>query len=106
MTAEKAGTQLVCRLPHAVGWNIMTAHHAGRTVLSCLYRVSGLNSKITGAYFRIATWTYTCPHGSCAISEPGALLGTKDTLVGQVADVLIGGVLGRVKTKSVTVCRH
>ena len=91
MTAEKAGTQLVCRLPHAVGWNIMTAHHAGRTVLSCLYRVSGLNSKITGAYFRIAIGPIPVPMVAAPI-RARALLGTKDTLVGQVADVLIGGV--------------
>jgi len=85
----------------------MTAHHAGGTVLICLYRVSGLNSKIAGAYSRKTTLTHACPHGGCAISTgPGSLLGTKEPLAGQVADVLIGGVLGRVKTYSVTVCSH
>lgn len=71
----------------------MATHHTCRTVLVSLYGVRGLNSEIAGAHSRKTGLADACSHCTCPVSAD-VLRRTQAALVGQVADVLVGGIIG------------
>lgn len=101
LASEQSCAKLAGILPGAIGGEVLAAGKTACAILVGLHRVGRLYGEIACAGSGITGLAQAGSKGCSAGSV--VILGTKHTLIGHAADVLVVGILGLAKTKSVTI---